>query len=238
MKHYHYIDAPEAPHRSVIEMDPLNMPGMPYGAIEWMYDPKSTEADFVSNRLEEIQPFVRNGILVIQGVFEAGTVISIALRADHVLQDISLSEMNELDELVVETIQPVSKEIITGMLYWIVVGQTGIFKLKAKVAQDKDGKIKKLRTNLKDIPLREYLARKARARTGEFTEAKHDEYPPVMDTKTAANYLRRSTSWLYGKAQDGVIPRTPDKRFRREDLDAYSRHQEERQLKRGRRRRR
>ncbi|GBE29366.1 helix-turn-helix domain protein [bacterium BMS3Bbin04] len=218
MIHYHYIDSPDSPHRLVIEMDPAKAPGMPYGAIEWVYDQKSTDEDFVSNRLEEIQPLVRNDLLILQDVFESESIITIQLRAGHVLEDIVLDEVHTLVELVNES----------GMLYWIMIGRSGAFSLKAKVvkdADDRDSKIAKLRTNLKDIPLREYLGRKARARIGEYEVDNHKEYPPVMDTETAARYLGRSRSWLYGKARDGVIPRTPDKRFRREDLDEYQRRE-------------
>ena len=218
--HFHYVDSQDSPHRLAIELDPTKIPGMPFGALEWVYDPKSIDADFVSNRLEEIQPFVRNEMLVLQDVFDTGTVLTIALRSRYVLEDIVLDDVHTLVELVNKS----------EMLYWIQIGRNGAFSLKAKVVKDgtgRDSKITKLQAHLKDLPLREYLARKARARVGEYEEDNHMEYPPVMDTVTAARYLERSISWLYGKARDGVIRRTPDKRFRREDLDEYQRSEVE-----------
>jgi len=232
-KHYHYVDSPTMPHRLVIALDPVKTPRMPYGAIEWVYDPSSTEADFVSNRLEEIQPFVRNGFLVIQDVFEVGTIVTVALQPGYELENILLHEMDALDELVVETKVLDSEEVRTGMLYWIQVGRTGAFSLKATVGEDEDGKIQKLRSHIGDIPLREYLARRARARIDRISEEDFAEYPSTMDTKTAARYLDRSPSWLYDKAQKGLIRRTPDKHFLREDLDEYQRREVEAKKRHG-----
>ena len=185
---------------------------MPYGAIEWVYDPKSVEADFVTNRLEEIQPFVRNGILIIQEVLNAGTVVTIELRAGHVLEDIVLDEVHSLVELVNES----------GMLYWIQVGRTGAFSLKAKVIEDgKRGqnKITKLRANLKDIPLREYLAKQAIVKIQPHL-VKHSDYPDVMDIHQAAQYLGIKESTLH-KIPPQDIPRTKHKNFRKNDLEIY-----------------
>ncbi len=209
MMHYHYIDAPDSPHRSVIEMDPSNMPGMPYGAIEWVYDPESTDADFISNRLEEIQPFVRNGILVMQGVFDPGTVITVALRKDHVLEDVVLDKVHSLHELANEN----------GMLYWILVGRTGAFDLKAHVESDTEGRIAKIRSILQDLDVRDYLTNELRIEH-QAPPVREEDYPPVMDLEMAARYLSISESTLY-KIDKMLLPRTAQGRFRKSDLDAY-----------------
>ncbi|MCB2211360.1 helix-turn-helix domain-containing protein [bacterium] len=226
IKHYHYVDSPTMPHRLVIELDPAKAPGMPYGMIDPVYDPPSVEPDFISNQLENIQPFVRNGTLVIQGVFDPETVITIAPDEGYVLEKIVLDDVHDLVELVNER----------GMLYWIKVGRSGAFRITAQVVKDEEGdtgKIEKLRTHIGDIPLREYLARKARARIDKISEEDFEEYPSTLDTETAARYLGRSRSWLYDKAQKGMIRRTPDKHFLRDDLDEYQRRKPEAKKKRG-----
>jgi len=212
MMHYHYIDARDSPHRIVIELDPSKMSGMPYGAIEWVYNPESTEADFVSNRLEEIQPFVRNGILTIQEVLDVGTVVTIGLRSGHVLEDIVLDDPRSMVELVNNT----------GMLYWILVGKTGVFNVRATVVEDRKGsgsKIAKLRANLKDIPLRQLLAEKAKVKLPQ-DPVREEDYPPYMDAEWAARYLDISIRTFYDIPRE-ELPQAPHGRYRKKDLDKY-----------------
>ncbi|GBE29399.1 MAG TPA: hypothetical protein ENH10_01160 [Bacteroidetes bacterium] len=148
-----------------------------------------------SNRIEEINPFVRNDFLVIQDVCDAGTIVSIALRVGHVLEDIVLDEVHTLEELVVESKLPGTERKSYGMLYWIRAGRNGAFSMKAKVVKDgtgRDSKIEKLWTHIKDNPLRGYLARKARAKIPGIDDVGFNDYPDVMDTETAARYPGRS----------------------------------------------
>lgn len=216
IRHLHYVDVPpssddeqNSSYRVDIQVDPSKLNTPLFGVVELLYDENPKPTDFVSNTIEEISPFVRNRMLAIEDVFDVGTIITIALRKGHVLEDILVDGSHPIRELV-------NKE---GMLYWIRIGQSGVFSLQAKVVQDKDDKIGKLRTNLEDIPLRKYLADQAKALI-QTDPVREEDYRPVMDLEMAARYLAISESTLY-KVDKKLLPRTAQGRFRKKDLDEY-----------------
>jgi hypothetical protein len=85
------------------------------------------------------------------------------------------------------------------------------------MVKDDEGFFVKLKSNLKDIPYRAYIVQRSLAST-EPTDA---VLPSIMNTGQAAAYPGLSQSKTYKLAQSGEIRRTPQKRFRKVDLDAY-----------------
>ncbi|RPH93360.1 DNA-binding protein [candidate division KSB1 bacterium] len=105
--------------------------------------------------------------------------------------------------------------------YWITVGREGAVEVTGEmVKDDDDGFFAKLKSNLKDIPFRAYIVQRSLAGSKVTIEV-IARPPDLMDTNTAAKYIDVSKSKMYKLAESGVIPRTPNKKFRRTDLDAY-----------------
>ena len=214
--HVHYVDVPDKPgeeqrgtYRLDIKVAKSQLTSPLFGVIEWLYQRDSKPWDFVSNQMQSIKPFVRNGMFAIEDVFDVGTIITIALRKGNVLEDILVDKSNPIRELVNDD----------GMLYWIRIGRTGVFSLQAKVVQDKTDKIEKLRANLQDIPLRQLLAEKAKVKLPQ-DPVREEDYPSYMDAERAARYLDISIRTFYDIPRE-ELPQAPHGRYRKKDLDKY-----------------
>ena len=92
--------------------------------------------------------------------------------------------------------------------------------MKAQLIPDKDQIHSKIRQNLGDLPLREYLTRKMLFNPLE-DDSQKVEWPAVMKLPEAAAFLRMGDSTLRTRIAEGRIRRTPSKRFLRQDLEAY-----------------
>lgn len=73
---------------------------------------------------------------------------------------------------------------------------------------------------MKDIPFRAYIVQSTLANSA-VTVAEVLREPELMNTKEASKYLGVSVSQVYKLAAGGRIPRTPHKKFRKTDLDAF-----------------
>jgi excisionase family DNA binding protein len=150
-----------------------------------------------------------NGILHIKEVMKAGEVLSVRLRPRYRLKNVVLGSAHQLQVI------PDDKRL----QYWITVGRDGVVEITGEMARDDDNLFAKLRSNLKDIPFRAYAVQQTlAAREGNPIAP---AVPDVMTTQEAAHYLLLSVSKVYKLAQSGELKRTPQKRFRKPDLDAY-----------------
>ncbi len=211
MIHYHYIDSPPSPKRLVLELD-QGSPDYPFGSINLIYGGRIQNPAILSNRMEEAGSLVQEDLLVLSEVLEAGDVITIELRKNHVLEDILLDQIHDLVELVYDS----GKRY--RMLYWIKVGRTGVFSMKARVVQDKKGsasKIGKIRANMKDHVYRDFLAKQVRVGSG----VPRHEWPQLMTFAEAAEYTGFSVSTLRRESPED-LPRFRRK-LRKKDLDKF-----------------
>lgn len=150
------------------------------------------------------------GILHVIEYLPLGGVVSVAIRPGHVLKDVVLRQGDNLTVLATTD----------HLVLWIVSGQDGIFSVRARLVPDKEHLHAKIRQNLGDLPLREYLTRKML-----FDPLEKDSqmviWPEVMTLPEAAAFLRMGESTLRTRVAEGRIRRTPSKRFLRQDLEAY-----------------
>ncbi|MBK8130669.1 MAG: helix-turn-helix domain-containing protein [bacterium] len=172
--------------------------------------PKGTS----SRSLRKCKPIINaNGILHINEVMKAGETISIVLRPGFRLKDVVLGDAHQLQMLVDEQ----------GFHYWFTVGQDGVLEVTGEIVKDRENLFSKLRKDLTDLPMRAYIVQ------GTLLDRKGIPSaivaPDVMTTAEAADYLSLSTSKVYKLAQSGILIRTPQKRFRKSDLDHYMRSQ-------------
>lgn len=150
------------------------------------------------------------GILHVVEAMPMGSVLSVALRSGHVVQDLVIRPGDDLTVLA-------SAE---RLVLWIISGQDGILSVKARLTPDKDHVLSKIRQNLSDLPLREYLTRKMCFYPQSGDPHKID-WPDVMKLPEAAAFLRMGESTLRTCVAEGRVRRTPSKKFLRKDLEAY-----------------
>jgi predicted DNA-binding transcriptional regulator AlpA len=210
-RHIIYRDQASACWRQELRYDPPLEIDLSLGKVSSILNSQSSRKNRSGGSLRKCKPIVNaNGILHINEVVKAGETISIVLRPNYRLKNVVLGEAHSLQALVDEQ----------GFQYWFTIGQDGAFEMTGSLVRDDEGFFLKLQKNLKDIPFRAYIVQLTLADT-KVTLAAHDKPPDLMDTKAASKYLGISDSTLYKKAQAGLIPRTPDTKFRRVDLDAY-----------------
>lgn len=152
----------------------------------------------------------RNEILDFQESVTKGTLVSIAVRSGFRLAEICMDQMHAL-QIIADTVR---------LQYWFTAGQDGVFQVTGKMVKDSEGWHAKLLADLIDIPFRSYIVQRSLA-DSRVALAEINKLPEVMSTREAAKYLAVSTSKLYKKAEAGLIFRTPDKKFRKVDLDTY-----------------
>ncbi len=169
--------------------------------------PKGTS----SGSLRKCKPVVNaNHILHVNEVMKTGESLSVGIRPGFRLNNITLDPSHSLQILANDY----------GLVFWFSIGRDGVFEITGEMVKDDDRYFTKLKSNLKDIPFRAYIVQRSLA-DSKVTMAEIAKPPDLMDTKTAAKYLGVSTSKVYKLAESGVIPRTPNKRYRRVDLDTY-----------------
>ena len=213
-RHVHFLDSPTkypegvaVPHKTVSTFDPPRNLGSTIGKIEVIYP--LTLFAHSRNKMspETIFPIVKNVILHIRELMKAGEVLSVELRVGHCLRNLTLDPVHSLQLLAGDT----------GLLYWITVGREGHLEVTGQVVKDTDGVFRKLKSDLTDTTMRDYLVKRSLADSG----AKAEEAEQVADVMThaqAAHYLQLSPKTLYNNR---AIPRLKHNRYRKEDLDRY-----------------
>jgi hypothetical protein len=178
------------------------------------------EAETESYESRSVAPIVNQaGILRIDEAVNAGDLVTIELRHNHMLKDIVLDPKHSMQILTWknETDWLVVKEDFHGLIYWMVVGVTGTLSMTGKLFLDTDGFRKRLVDNLEDSAYREYLTSLYRIdlTTG---EAPRVAIRQVMNHAEASDYLRMEQKTLYDHPE---IPRLRGNKYRKSDLDAW-----------------
>ncbi|MDP2362095.1 MAG: helix-turn-helix domain-containing protein [bacterium] len=210
--HIHYLDRGEDCYRAELRFDPPYDVGVMLGAIDQIY-PKdlghhpSAQAVDVDYVLSVVSA---NGVLHVVEPVDKASVVSVTIRQGHTVQDLVVRES---DEVI----------LLAGtkcLVLWVVAGNPGILAVKALVVPDKDGTHSKIRRNIGDLPLQEYLTRKLLHKP-EDEDLAVTRWPDVLKTREASAYLRIGDSTLRQKVAEGLIRRTASKKFLKVDLDAY-----------------
>lgn len=209
--HIHFIDKPDECIRQEFSFDPpADVPAL-IGNEGPVYGPQATNNDGYQCKQKHVPAVVSPaGILHVVELVEPGTIISIILRSGHTLQEIGLRSEDYL--LVLPNPE--------GLLVWVTVGLPGIFVLTAQVIDDKGAMRSKLAKHKADLPLQEYLIRQMR-RLDAGTHPTQATHADIMNHKEAAAYLHMGESTLYRKVHEGVIRRSPARKYRKSDLEDF-----------------
>lgn len=207
-RHIIYTDNPVVCERIEISFDPPVDVDSTLGKIESIYDDETLRG---GNPIRRAVSAVinRNGLLHVKEVLRSGELLTIRLRPKHRLKDVVLNETNELQVLADQN----------RLQYWISAGKDGVLEVTGEMVKDEENFFSKLRKDLTDVPMRAYIAQETLLNRKEISKAV--SVPDVLTTAEAADYLSLSTSKVYKLAQSGDLKRTPQKRFRKSDLDAY-----------------
>ena len=174
------------------------------------------QKDSLRYSLIRLEPIISSaGILKVREPLQIGDVVLIPVPKKKMLAEIVIHSSATLDLLL-------DRE---GLLYQFAVGKDGIFEVTAKLVKDEEGFYTKLKANLDDVAMREYLVKSSLA-DSQVTQAHVDKVPERMTHAEAANYLRMPKSTLYDKVGGGKIRRVKSGKrnlYLKEDLDAYLR---------------
>ena len=208
-RHITYTDNPVCCERIEIVFDPPVDIDSPLGKVGSLYKDRIRGAKQVTRR--PCKAVVNaNGLLHVKEVMQAGELLAIRIRPGHRFRNLVLDKAHQLQ------VMPDAHRL----QYWITAGRDGVVEVTGEMVKDDEGFFAKLKSNLKDIPYRAYIVQRSSAGSKMAIEGA-GRPPDVMDTQQAAKYVGRSVSWLYKRAESGEIPRTPHKRFRKVDLDAF-----------------
>lgn len=155
----------------------------------------------------------QNGILHVKEVMQSGELLTIRVRPKHRLNNIVLHQSHELQVLPDQQ----------RLQYWITAGKDGAVEVTGEMVKDDENFFSKLKSNLTNMPLRAYIVQETLLDRMGIPNAV--VVPDVMTTAEAADYLSLSKSKVYKLAQSGSLKRTPQKRYRKSDLDDYMRSQ-------------
>ena len=164
-------------------------------------------------------------------IISAAGILKISRQLDpHDIVVIPAPDKHRLSDVVIDS--SCSMDLLLGkddkqheLLYWFTMGHSGIFKMTAKVIKDDENFLAKLKANLDDVPMREYLVQRSLA-DSRLTLEYVDRVPERMNHAEAAKYLRMPESTLYDKANAGKIKRVKSGKrnlYMKEDLDDYLR---------------
>jgi len=147
-QHIHFIDRPLECHRLDVRFPaPLDI-----GAVLGRDQPYYAEAKDLppgtQSTLTKIPSVISGaGVLHVVETVGLGTVVSVELRQDHTLTNLIVPESAEVILLANEGY----------LVLWVVAGHSGILVLQAQVVKDKENTHGKIRRNLGDVPMRDYL---------------------------------------------------------------------------------
>ena len=181
--------------------------------------PPFAEAQFSHSR-ENIESIISPAnIMKITHLLDPHDVVVVCVPDKHRLSDIVIDSTCSIDLLLGKDGKRYE------LLYWFTMGHSGIFKMTAKVIKDDESFLAKLKANLDDVPMREYLVQRSMADSKmalEYVERVRDR----MTVEECAEYLRMPKSTLEDKVAKGVIKSYKSGRrniIMREDADAYLR---------------
>jgi len=191
--------------------EPVSLPNT-LGDIEELLKPEQKKSlRYEMKRLTSI--LSPAGIVKVREHLRAGDVLLLPVARKKRLVDIVIHSSATLDLLL-------DRE---GLLYQFAVGKDGIFKMTAKVIKDDENFLAKLKANLDDVPMREYLVQRSLA--GSKVTIEHAErVRDRMTVEECADYLRMPKSTLEDKLATGKIKCYKSGRrniIKKEDADAY-----------------
>jgi excisionase family DNA binding protein len=201
-----YTDSANYCNRIELVFDPPIDIDSPLGKVDFIYKDGTSGAK--ESTLHHCRPIVNaNRLLHVKEVMQAGELLAIRIRLGHRFQDLVIDQSHQI-QVIADS---------DRLQYWITAGRDGVVEVTGEMVKDDEGFFAKLKSNLKDIPYRAYIVQRSLA-GAKPTDA---VIPSIMNTGQAAAYLGLSQSKTYKLAQSGEIRRTPEKRFRKADLDAY-----------------
>jgi len=182
------------------------------GRVEELIPTETKEKMY--HTVEQIQPIISSaGILKISRQLDPHDIVVIPAPAKQRLSDVVIDSSCSMDLLLGQN----------ELLYWFTMGHSGIFKMTAKVIKDDESFLTKLKANLDDVPMREYLVQRSLADSKVTTE-KLGKAQQRMNHREAARYLDIAESTLYQKVGAGeIICHKPSGKnmYLLSELDAY-----------------
>lgn len=151
------------------------------------------------------------GLFRLDEPIQMGDVVTLELRADHLLTDIILDDRHSLMTLLWEN------DSAKGLIYWITVGVAGTLVFSGKLVPDKEDFCKMLKANKTDLAMREYLTDLYRVKSSTLPVT-NDDYPDILNHTQTAALLQISESTLY-KNRD--IPRLRGNRYSKSAILQY-----------------
>ena len=192
-------------------LEPISLPNT-MGKIEELLKPDQKKSlRYEMKRLTSI--LSPAGILKVREPLQIGDVVLIPVPKKKRLADVVIHSSTTLDLLL-------DRE---GLLYQFAVGKDGIFDVTAKLTKDEEGFYTKLKANLDDVPMREFLIQRSLA-DSKVTLEHVDKAPDRMDHIQAAEYMGIAPKTLYKMVSEDRIPVLKAGRksvYRKVDLDAY-----------------
>ncbi len=210
-RHIHYTQNPDACYRMELAFDPPLDVVSTIGKIEQFYPTLTPGAEGQSNKIERTANVLnKNGLLDIRETMGKGEILSIDIQPGFRLDQIVIAEENELQILGRDK----------GLCYHFIIGKVGMFLVTAKLIVDSDGFFQKLKFDLTDLAMRDYIVRRSLANTQESADIV-SRIPDLMDSKEAAKHYTFSKSWFDKQRAARYIPVTKQKKMRREDIEAF-----------------
>jgi hypothetical protein len=191
--------------------EPISLPNT-MGKIEELLKPEQKKTlRYEMKRLTSI--LSSTGILKVREPLHVGDVVLLPVPKKKRLADVVIHSSTTIDLLL-------DRE---GLLYQFAVGKDGIFEVTAKLIKDDQNFLHKLKANLDDVPMRDYLVQRSLAGSQVSVE-QIESVSDRMGIEDAAKYLGIAKSTLYKKSSSAEIPCSKASgklMFLKVDLDAY-----------------
>jgi len=179
--------------------------------------PPFAKAQFSHSR-EDIESIISPAnIMKITRLLDPHDVVVVCVPDKHRLSDIVIDSTCSIDLLLGKDGKRYE------LLYWFTMGHSGIFKMTAKVIKDDENFLAKLKANLDDVPMREYLGQRSLA-DSKVTLDYVEKVPDRMTHLQAAEYMGIKPKTLYTMVGDGRIPVRKagrNNQYLKADIDAY-----------------
>ena len=196
--------------------DPINLPNT-LGKNEYLLTPEQRKS--CRYDMKRLEPIISPaGVLKVREPLQTGDILLIAIPRGQRLTDIVVDPATTLDFMLdprdkrkksPATVSDNSEDPDLhrdkkGLIYLFAIGKDGIFDVIAKVVKDEDDFYSKLKANLDDVTMREYLVQRSLA-DSKMTLEKLDKAQQRMNHREAARYLGIAESTLYQKVGAGEI---------------------------------
>ncbi len=210
-RHIHYTQNPDICLRQELKFDPPLEIESTLGKIDPLYPGVDFTIEGRSNRCARTAPVInKNGLLDITEIMEAGEVLSMELRPGERLDKVVLAEEHQLQMFAGNE----------GLLYFVTIGKRGAVRITGKVIPDKDNFLAKLKADLTDTAMRDYLAGRSLANSKVAKDAV-ENVPDYLTAEEAWTYLKIGRTRFFQLVSMKKIKRGPNQRYSKKDLDRY-----------------